>query len=167
MRRTKKTTRLTTRRGVAAVEFAFVMPFFFVLFFGIIEVGRSIEVSYLILTAAREGARFGCMDKEGMIPDNTTVAEKIEDDVRAFLTASGIPGNDATIDVTTVPDQPGGATSTFDFEDSDNDMEMFQISVSVPFSSVTYCPPPLQKFLTGQSIERVVIFRNSRSGMAQ
>jgi Flp pilus assembly protein TadG len=154
------------RRGAVAVEFAFVMPFFFVLLFGIIEAGRAIEVAHILITAAREGARLGSMEKEDVLGDDQSAAEKIEQDIRNFLTASGIPGDAATIEITTVPDTAGGSAVPFSFEDPENDLAMYQITVSIPFSAVTYCPPPLQKYLTNQDLTRVVVFRNGRAAVA-
>lgn len=50
--------RLPRRRGVAAIEFAFVTALFMVpLILGIWEVGRMIHVQQLVSNAAREGAR--------------------------------------------------------------------------------------------------------------
>ena len=49
-----------TRRGVAAVEFAFVTMLFVVpLIIGVWEVGRLIQVQQIVSNAAREGARLG------------------------------------------------------------------------------------------------------------
>jgi Flp pilus assembly protein TadG len=45
------------RRGVAAVEFAFVLPLLLLLLLGIWELGRIIHVQILLNSAARDGAR--------------------------------------------------------------------------------------------------------------
>jgi Flp pilus assembly protein TadG len=45
------------RRGVAAVEFAFVLPFILILLLGMWEEGRAIQVNQILYNAAREGAR--------------------------------------------------------------------------------------------------------------
>ena len=46
-------------RGQAIVEFALVLPFLVLLFFGLIDVGRAIYVGNAAAQAAREGARWG------------------------------------------------------------------------------------------------------------
>jgi Flp pilus assembly protein TadG len=52
--------RTPDRRGVAAVEFAFVTMLFIVpLIIGVWEVGRLIQVQQIVSNAAREGARLG------------------------------------------------------------------------------------------------------------
>lgn len=47
----------TRQKGQSLVEFALVMPVFIVLLFGIMEFGRLWEVSNVMTSAAREGAR--------------------------------------------------------------------------------------------------------------
>lgn len=49
--------RQTSRRGVAAVEAAFILPFLFILLFGIWEVGRLLHVNEYVANSAREGGR--------------------------------------------------------------------------------------------------------------
>ena len=46
-------------RGQAVVEFALVLPFMVLLFFGLIDVGRAIYIGNAAAQAAREGARWG------------------------------------------------------------------------------------------------------------
>lgn len=46
-------------RGQAIVEFALAVPFIFMLTFGVIEFGRLMFSYSLVVTAAREAARFG------------------------------------------------------------------------------------------------------------
>lgn len=48
---------LPWRRGTAAVEFALVAPVFFLLVFGLIELGRMVMVQQALTNAAREGCR--------------------------------------------------------------------------------------------------------------
>jgi len=45
------------RRGIAAVEFALIAPFFVTLILGTIELGRAIQVKQAVTNASREGAR--------------------------------------------------------------------------------------------------------------
>src|SRR4051794_5418889 len=45
------------RRGAAAVEMALVTPLFLMMVFGIIEFGRGMMVSNLLVNTAREGTR--------------------------------------------------------------------------------------------------------------
>jgi Flp pilus assembly protein TadG len=107
------------RRGTAAVEFAFVAPVFFVLIFGMIEYGRAVMVQQVITNAAREGARVAILS--GATTSSTTSA------VSTYLTNAGISG--ATPSVT--PD-PSTATNG----------AAITVSVSVPYTSVSWLPSP-------------------------
>jgi len=49
------------QKGVAAVEFAIVLPLFIVLIFGIIEFGIIMYNKAILTNASREGARFGIL----------------------------------------------------------------------------------------------------------
>jgi Flp pilus assembly protein TadG len=49
------------RQGMAAVEFAVVLPLLFTILFGLWEVGRAVEVQNVICNSAREGARDASM----------------------------------------------------------------------------------------------------------
>ena len=49
------------------MEFAFVAPFLIGTALGIVELTRAYDAQNLIETAAREGARFASMDREGML----------------------------------------------------------------------------------------------------
>lgn len=46
-----------SRRGVAAVEFALILPFLLLILFGVWELGRLVQVTQIISNAAREGGR--------------------------------------------------------------------------------------------------------------
>jgi hypothetical protein len=145
-----------SRKGTAAVELAIALPFLFGLLFGVIEIGRGLEVAHLLTTAVREGGRFGATDKQGYVDEGETSHDKIVADIRNYLVASGIPSASLSIECLTIPDG-----DPFDFEDPDNHLKEFQVRVSVPFSAVTYCPPPLQKyFAPGQAISAASVFRN-------
>lgn len=49
--------------GQSLVEFAIVAPIFFLVLFGIIDVGRYVYVTTAFNQAAREGARFGSVEQ--------------------------------------------------------------------------------------------------------
>ena len=46
-----------SRRGIAAVEAAFIMPFLILLMLGVWEVGRLFDAAQVVANACREGAR--------------------------------------------------------------------------------------------------------------
>ena len=79
------------RRGAVAVEFAFMAPMLLAIVLGLMELTRVYDAQYLLQTAAREGARFASMDREGMLGDGETSNSKITDDVKTFLASAGMP----------------------------------------------------------------------------
>jgi Flp pilus assembly protein TadG len=159
MRTNKKKLR-PDRRGTAMVELAVTLPMLFVLVFGVMEVGRALEVFQILTTAVREGARFGATDKQGFIPEGESTNEKITADVINYLEASGIPSGFADVDILSVP-ASGGTAVPFDFEDPANHLQNFQVRVSIPYSAVSNCPPQvLGYFSPTELIVAQATFRN-------
>ena len=76
-------------RGQALVEFALVVPIFFLLVFGLIDLGRAIYVNNAMAQGAREGARWGSVQARSATPDaRETVAEEIAERMTSVPDAS-------------------------------------------------------------------------------
>lgn len=110
------------RRGASTVEFAVVIPVFFIFVFGIVELGRGMMVTHLLGNAARDGCRVGIIAGE----TTSTVASK----VTSKLSSQGINGatttvlvNDANVDVS-----------------SANSGDVITVNVTVPASNITWLP---------------------------
>jgi Flp pilus assembly protein TadG len=123
------------RRGAAVVEFAVVAPIFFLLVFGMIEYGRLVMVQQIITNASREGARIGVLD------GSTT--QDVTDAVETQLTNATING--ATVTVTPNPPSSAGFG------------EPVTVSVSIPFTQVSWLPTPM--FLGGTTISATTVMR--------
>ena len=149
-----------TRRGAVAVEFAFVAPMLLAVVLGLIELTRAYDAQYLLHTAAREGARFAAMDRDGLLQSGESSNAKMTDDVKSFLASSGIP--EQNIDVKIVDHED--PTKTFDLDDPDNDLKLFEVEITVPYSSVSYTPVSSSNDynLTGN-----ITFRNGRATISQ
>lgn len=111
------------RSGAAVVEFAIVAPLFFLLIFGMIEYGRMVMVQQVITNASREGARRAVLDGA----TTSGVVARVEE----FLDSAAVDSGSTTI--TLSPDPPanagfGGAVT---------------VTVSVPFSEVSWLPSPM------------------------
>lgn len=83
------------RRGAAAVEFAVVAPVFFLMIFGMIELGRMIMVQQILTNASREGARLAVLDGTASSDVKTAVAKyltgaRIYDNVTTALSSATI-----------------------------------------------------------------------------
>lgn len=123
------------RRGAALVEFAVVAPVLFLLILGMIEFGRMVMVQQILTNASREGAR------RAILEDAT--APEVESSVSDYLTSTSVSG--ATVTVTP------GTLAPLGFGDP------VRVTVSVPFSQVSWVPVPWflgGVTLTGQSVMR-------------
>lgn len=94
-------------RGQALVEFAMVAPLFFMLLFGIVEVGRFIFYYEVLNNATREGARYAIVNgansltrSTGPAAPGTTSDDPNGDDVVQKVRdgAVGALGTDVTVD---------------------------------------------------------------------
>ncbi len=148
------------RRGAVAVEFAFVAPMLLAITLGMIELTRVYDAQYLLQSAAREGARFASMDRDGMLAEGQSTNDKLTSDVTNFLASSGIPAGNIQVDIRD-HDNP---SQSFDLDDPANDLKLFEVAITVPFSSVSYTPvsSPNDYDLTGS-----ITFRNGRATMSQ
>ncbi|MEM6798273.1 MAG: TadE family protein [Planctomycetota bacterium] len=145
-----------TRRGAVAVEFAFVAPVLVTLMMGVIEVNRVFEAQNLIETAAREGARFASMDREGIVPEGMTANQKMIEDMKTFLESNGIPPEDTAITITHADD----ANVEFAIDDPANDLLLFEVRVMVDYSAVSYTSIDAGGDYT---LTASVVFRNGRA----
>lgn len=87
--------RRLNERGVAATEFAIILPVLLLILFGIIEFGMLMYSRALLTNASREGARAGIVQG----PPKRTEAEIIAI-ARAYFSGTGINSNNVTITVT-------------------------------------------------------------------
>jgi Flp pilus assembly protein TadG len=123
------------RRGTTAVEFAFVGSTVFLIFFGVLELGRALMVTHLLTNAARAGARAGVI--EG------TSTATIKSVVQSALTGVGISGDNVTVQVN------DGSTDASASQAGDE----ITVKATISASSVSWLP--WQRFtgsttLTGQ-----------------
>lgn len=109
------------RSGTAAVELAFMLPIFSTLVFAQIEAARLGQVTQLLTTAARQGARVA------ILPGKT------QSDVQAattkILTDAGISVGTVSPSPSTWQTDPGGTLIT--------------VTVSVPYSQVSWISPSM------------------------
>lgn len=146
-------------RGAVAVEFAVVAPVLVSIMLGMATLNRAFEAQNLLATAAREGARFASMDREGMPDQGMTGNQKLEHDIKSFLGSNGIPSDAVTVEVKDY-ESPG---SDFDIDDQANDLRLFEVSVSVDYSAVSYTPVDAS---SGYPLTASVVFRNGRATLS-
>jgi len=124
----------TPRRGAAAVEFAIVAPLFFMLVFGCIEFGRALMVQQILTNTSRVGARQA-------ITLNATESNVVSTAAN-FATSASVIG---TI-ITVTPDPATAAAG-----------DMVSVTVSVPFSNVSWIPAPW--FMGGATLDATSVMR--------
>lgn len=147
------------RRGAVAVEFAVVAPVLVAIMFGMMTLNRAFDSQNLLATAAREGARFASMDRDGMPDTGQTGNEKLVADIKNFLTSNGIPRDSITVEVKDYesPEQD------FDIDNPDNDLRLFEVQVSVDYSAISYTPVSEANDYT---MTASVVFRNGRATLS-
>ncbi|HSR67195.1 MAG TPA: TadE/TadG family type IV pilus assembly protein [Acidobacteriota bacterium] len=94
-------------RGTSTVEGALVLIAFFVILFGIMEMGRIVSVYQTMTDAVREGARLAIAPTAGTstLPSSAAVQAEVE----RFLASNGIQGASISVNPATTP---SGDTAT-------------------------------------------------------
>src|SRR5262249_17463020 len=110
------------RRGVAAVEFAFLLPIIFTLLLGIWEVGRMIEIQQILCNAVREGARQAA---SGQLTNS-----QVQTVVTNYLTVAGVPTTNVNVTVTNLPSGKAGASA--------DNLDELQVALGMPFKDVSW-----------------------------
>ena len=106
--------RLRCQKGVAAIEFAIVLPLLMIIIFGIVEFGLLLYDKQVITNASREGARAGVVVGVSRVDDAgilEVMDRYIEDNLVTF-------GSTPSLDITICPG-PSCSPSSPDREDMD------------------------------------------------
>jgi Flp pilus assembly protein TadG len=111
------------RNGVAAVEFAVLIPFILTLILGIWEVGRMIQVQQTVNNAAREAARQAAT---GQLTNAQVKQVAIQ-----CLNVAGIPTANAVVTVSDLTNPALDVTQA-------HYLDRLQVTVSLPFSDVRW-----------------------------
>lgn len=147
---------IRNRKGAVAVEFAIVAPILLAIVLGMIELGRAFEMQNLLEVAAREGARFASMDRDGMLGPNESANDKMVEDVTNFLVSNGIPRDNVQV---TVKDYEN-PEDDFDLDDPENDLKLFEVAITVDWSSMSLTPVAAGN---DRPMTARVVFRNGRA----
>jgi Flp pilus assembly protein TadG len=97
------------------VEFALVAPLFFMLLFGVIEMGRLVWTNHELTNGTREGARFAMV--HGSEASSQATLSQIE--ARILATTAGIQDSQLSVSATGLGGAPGTKvviTSTYQYE---------------------------------------------------
>jgi len=126
------------RRGVVAVEAAFVLPLLLVLMFGIWEVGRMIQMNQILVNSAREGARLAA---GGYVNGTAVTVVMVQQAVKDYLVSAGMPAAAANAAQVSLVCQ---ATPTWTNPSDALPLDKFQVTVLIPagtaFNSLKWLP---------------------------
>lgn len=123
-----------SRKGMAVVELAIIVPVLVFLTLGMIEVARGLMVKETLSNAARKGCR------TGILPSGTT--SSITADVNQVLSDNNIKTSYATVTVMVNGQVADAGTAV--------QHDKISVKVSVPVSKVAWITP---LFLPGSDIE--------------
>ncbi|MFO0879458.1 MAG: TadE/TadG family type IV pilus assembly protein [Gemmataceae bacterium] len=137
-----RTQRGTSRtRGIAALEFALVMPLLVTILVGLWEVGRLIQLQQMLSNAAREGARLAAQSQtinSTGTPTQislSTGSPNVKQQVVNYLKQAGLNVN--TNDVTvTFAFTTGDTTKTQPYQGTKG--QRFRVTVELPISSLRW-----------------------------
>src|SRR5262249_40199686 len=146
------------RRGIAAAEFAVLLPFLVAAVLGMVEIGRLVMVKDLLTNAARKGCRTGVTPGKGY--------QDILNDVNNILTDNNIPPSDATITIqvasytgtSTTPSWGPPTTVTGGSVFAPNALDQVSVKVSIPVTDVLWFTPFFTSSTAVES-EMVVMLR--------
>uniref|UniRef100_A0A7C2JZA9 Pilus assembly protein n=1 Tax=Schlesneria paludicola TaxID=360056 RepID=A0A7C2JZA9_9PLAN len=153
--RTHRGPQTDRRRGAAAVECAIVMPVMVALVLGLIQGGYSVDTTHKLYAAVRQAGRLAGMNYRPLLKSGQTGNDKVIQDIRNTLAAEGLPADQLTI---TITEAEGGGT--FNLDDPANDLKLFRISASVPYSALSTAsllPAPVE------TLSASIVFRKGRS----
>jgi hypothetical protein len=140
------------------VEFAIIAPVFLTLVVGLLEAGQALRAANIMAAAVREGGRLAAMDWNDFVPEGFTPNSKVISDVRNFLIASGLPGEDAVIQITSAEGEDEG--EEFDLTNTNNNYRLFKISIEIEYEEISTFP---STFMQGQTLTSELTFRAVRS----
>ncbi|RCS40649.1 pilus assembly protein [Bremerella cremea] len=148
------------RCGTATVEFAVIAPVFLILILGMLEASRLFDTYGQFAQVARDGGRLGAMDRSDWVANGISSNSKIISDMRNSLIAAGYDPDKLEISI-----EPAGKPGeSFDLDDPNNDLDLFQVRISVPFSEVAAMPVPKD---LDYALSTTVTFRNTKSTIIQ
>jgi Flp pilus assembly protein TadG len=144
------------RRGIAAVEMAFLAPLLAALTVGMCELGRGVMVRDILTDAARKGCRTGAMAGKGY--------QDLVNDVNNILSDNNIASGKATITIqiasytgtSTTPKWATPATVSSASAFTPNPLDQISVQVSVPASTVLwFTPVHISKPIVSQTLVMV------------
>lgn len=121
---------IKNHNGAAVVEFALLMPFLFLLIFGIIEFALILFNQQVITNAAREGARLGVIVRTPRVSD-----EEIKDEVKSYAQKHLVTFGSDTLDDSHIEILPAGRCLGFGCD--------LKVSVTYDYNFLVFAELPI------------------------
>ena len=147
------------RKAAAMVECAITLPVLVVLVLGILEIGSALRASTILNSACRESGRLTAMDWRYIILNGQTPNQKVEQDLKNFIMAAGLRGNDTTVTITHADGASVG--QAFNLADPANDLQFVRVEATLPYSSVSAFP---LEYLVGKTLKASIVMRATTAG---
>ncbi|MCP4174122.1 MAG: pilus assembly protein [Fuerstiella sp.] len=151
----------SSRKAVAVVEAAIVLPVMLILVLGTIEMGSALRASTIMQSSVREAGRLANMNWGDVVESGDTPNAKIERDIRNYVTASGLPGSALTVSIVYAEGQSAGLP--FDISDEDNALQMMKIEINMPYSAISLFP---SNHMANSNVRAFLILRAGLGGGA-
>jgi len=143
MKRLFASRRNERRHGAVTVETAMVLPVYFLVVVGLIELSRAFMVGQLVSAAARDGCRMGAMDGFSSADVEQAIINQLE--VGAIPTSAvSVTIYDGSVydDPSTDPDDPPDVENLPEAELSDGESrQLYIVRVVVPYDQVSFFTP--------------------------
>lgn len=119
----RRAPRTRDRRGLAAVETAFVLPLLLLLILGTWEVGRYLDASQVIASACRDAGRRAASGLE--------TSNQIQQEILTYLSNSNVPTGGANVTIQNLTTNGADPTAA-------NQLDHLRVTISVPASNVRW-----------------------------
>jgi hypothetical protein len=119
--------------------------------------GRLLDAQTQLTAAARLGARLATMDRTDLLAAGQSTNQKITQEIRTFLNASGLPDDAAEVHIV----DPTDHTTPFDLDHPDNELELFELRIELPYGEISGLPSD------DWNLQAHVVFRNARVSLVQ
>ena len=141
------------------MECAVTLPVLMTMVLGILEIGSALRASTILQSACRESGRLTAMDWRYIVHVNQTPNQKVEQDLKNFITAAGLKGSQSTVTITHADGASVG--QTFDLADPNNDLKFVRLQVTLPYASVSVFP---LTYLAGKTLKASIVMRATTKG---
>jgi hypothetical protein len=145
------------RRGAAAVECAVVIPVLLTLVMGLVQSAYCVDTTHKLYAVVRQAGRVATVNYKPLLLPGQTGNQKLIQDIKNTLAAEGLPIDQVTV---TITHAESGAP--FNVDDPANDLELFKIHVSVPFTAVadiSLLPAPVE------TLSASIVFRKGKTAV--